>query len=386
MKNIKEEKKEIIYICNTILGDANRTHLNRVLFLCKNYTVHIFARKRICSVAYKKASSVYVLPSYLLKWLFPFWVIKKVYFNLKTYNNKIIYSTYEPITLITAYWVHMLGMKWVADIYDDPKKIIILLQQSKNIFSYIKLCLRWIEYGYAKILLKKADLVVTLIKTEVEQNYFVRKDKILHITNGVNLSVKFPKSVIKEESPFTIIYVGTVETMRLRNVPDILYSLYKKIGFFKFICIGYQTNNGYKWLNNKVQAKCAEIALEIKGVLPYEEVLQNIAQAHVCICPYPNIGDLNPAYPIKIFDYMAMGKPIVATRLRGIKEILQDGVDGFLVAPNSSEEMAQSLAMLKENPKLCEKLSLAAKRKVRQYDWDIIHAKVLPALNNIILK
>jgi glycosyltransferase involved in cell wall biosynthesis len=68
-----------------------------------------------------------------------------------------------------------------------------------------------------------------------------------------------------------------------------------------------------------------------------------------------------------IIEAMALGKPVVATRLAGPTEIITDGVDGLLISPGSVPELATALRRLIEEPELRRELGLAGQQRARAY-------------------
>jgi len=77
------------------------------------------------------------------------------------------------------------------------------------------------------------------------------------------------------------------------------------------------------------------------------------------------------ASPLKLFEYMAAARAIVAPASPNIREILEDGVDGVLFTPGSTEAMAQAIERLAGDAALREKLGQAAARKIaaRNLTW-----------------
>jgi glycosyltransferase involved in cell wall biosynthesis len=61
---------------------------------------------------------------------------------------------------------------------------------------------------------------------------------------------------------------------------------------------------------------------------------------------------------------MARGIPVISTRLSGIPEIIEDGVDGLLVPPNDPHALAQSIARIAADGVLAEHIRQMAQRKV----------------------
>jgi glycosyltransferase involved in cell wall biosynthesis len=61
---------------------------------------------------------------------------------------------------------------------------------------------------------------------------------------------------------------------------------------------------------------------------------------------------------------MASGKPVIASRVGGIKEIITDSVDGYLVPPGDSRELAEKIGMILDNKDLQERVGSLARRTV----------------------
>jgi glycosyltransferase involved in cell wall biosynthesis len=75
--------------------------------------------------------------------------------------------------------------------------------------------------------------------------------------------------------------------------------------------------------------------------------------------------------PLAIIEYMAAGLPILATRVGGIPELIQDGEHGLLVAPRNPAALAAGLARLLAEPALARRLGQAARARQRaEYDLE----------------
>jgi glycosyltransferase involved in cell wall biosynthesis len=74
--------------------------------------------------------------------------------------------------------------------------------------------------------------------------------------------------------------------------------------------------------------------------------------------------------PLKLFEYMAAGRPIVASDLPSIREVLHDNVDALLVEPGSADALADAIRRLLNDRALAGRLADAALRAVPQYGWD----------------
>jgi glycosyltransferase involved in cell wall biosynthesis len=92
---------------------------------------------------------------------------------------------------------------------------------------------------------------------------------------------------------------------------------------------------------------------------------------------------LHSAYytsPLKLFEYMAAGAPIVATELPAIREVIQHGDNGWLVAPDNPSELAAGIRHLLENRQLGSAMAAKAARDAQSYTWEKRAARIVERL------
>jgi glycosyltransferase involved in cell wall biosynthesis len=73
--------------------------------------------------------------------------------------------------------------------------------------------------------------------------------------------------------------------------------------------------------------------------------------------------------PLKLFEYMAARKAIVASDLPAIREVLTDELNGLLVAPGDADALADGIRRLAGDADLRERLAEAASHTVAEYSW-----------------
>ena len=101
------------------------------------------------------------------------------------------------------------------------------------------------------------------------------------------------------------------------------------------------------------------------GPRPHSEVKQRLRDAHVFLLPSIGArdGDLE-GIPVSLMEAMAAGLTVVSTYHSGIPELIEDQKTGFLVPERDVAALAGKLAWLVENPGECERIALAARKKV----------------------
>jgi glycosyltransferase involved in cell wall biosynthesis len=121
------------------------------------------------------------------------------------------------------------------------------------------------------------------------------------------------------------------------------------------------------------------------GAVPHEEVPALIRQFDVALAPYPALD--HPFYfsPLKLFEYMACGVPVVAANCGQIAEILRDGETGLLHPPGDVEALADACDALLRNPKRRLLLGQSAAQFVRtNFTWDRNAARAVELARELI--
>jgi glycosyltransferase involved in cell wall biosynthesis len=114
------------------------------------------------------------------------------------------------------------------------------------------------------------------------------------------------------------------------------------------------------------------------GMVPPDAVPGYLRAFDVCAMA-PPWNDFFAYYtsPLKLFEYMASGTPLVASDLPSTAEVIRDGVNGLLVPPSDAAALADALRRLRDDPALGQRLAAQAARDVRAYAWDARARRIL---------
>ncbi|MFH1776257.1 MAG: glycosyltransferase family 4 protein [Candidatus Omnitrophota bacterium] len=110
------------------------------------------------------------------------------------------------------------------------------------------------------------------------------------------------------------------------------------------------------------------------GKVEYEELPKYIASMDVCVMPNSN----NYGSPMKIFEYMAMGKPVVAPRLGPLEDVIDDDKNGLLFEPQNVFALAACIERILDDDELNKRIRENARNNVfKNHLWKNNAAKII---------
>ena len=135
-------------------------------------------------------------------------------------------------------------------------------------------------------------------------------------------------------------------------------------------------------VNRLVRSLDLESRVTITGLVPPREVAAALAWASVLVLPN-TASAISERYtsPLKLFEYLQMGRPIVASNLAALREVLTDGVSALLVPPGDPRALGQALIRLKNEPATAAALTASARALAPGYTWTARAEKIERALS-----
>jgi len=105
------------------------------------------------------------------------------------------------------------------------------------------------------------------------------------------------------------------------------------------------------------------------GQVPRERVPDQLADVDCAVAPYPRLDGFYFS-PLKVFEYMAAGRPIVASQIGQIQSLLADHATALLVEPGNPAALADAIEALRQRPALAVRLAEAAQRQAfARHGW-----------------
>ena len=183
----------------------------------------------------------------------------------------------------------------------------------------------------------------------------INSDKIMPIPMGVNIDTFRQQSTDKIREEFKLfdskvfLYVGTLSYLRKLDVMINAFSIVKKrYENVKLLIVG-EGDDKLK-LEKLVFSLKLEKDVIFTGSISYFDIPNIISSSDVCLCPVPPLEIYIVSSPTKLFEYMAINKPIVANKeIPEIRNVLDESGAGILVEFESNS-FAEGMIKLLDDP------------------------------------
>jgi len=268
------------------------------------------------------------------------------------------------------------------------------------------------EDALSKNLIKKGGLMYKLIRI-MEKKAYEKCDKIIAVSEGrkeylINEANMHPSKIsvipnavdpdlfnpnrsdgsIREkynlnEDP-VIIFVGSFRPWH--NVENIVYAfkyVIEEIPNAKLVLVGDGPTK------QKIETISKELGLEkniiFTGRIPYQNIPSLLNASDVCVASFSKFRNekIGPA-PIKVFEYMAVAKPVVSSNIKDVKEVITKYDCGILIDTDNIKKFSNAIIILLSNKEMAEKKGKNGRKAiVNYYNWKNISEETYKIFNDL---
>jgi len=204
-----------------------------------------------------------------------------------------------------------------------------------------------------------------IVISEHLRRYYARYNKpILVVHDGVSLA-RFTDTYTKEQAREKLslqdknkvcVYTGTLST--LKGV-DYIFATAQHMPDVSFVLAGS--------LSQEFKDMALPSNILLLGALPQKEIVIVLAAADVLLLPHPR-GEYSQS-PMKLFEYMASNRPIVASKLPSIMEVLHE-TNALLIEPEDVSALRAGITFVFNNQEESNRRAEEGKRTVVKYTWE----------------
>ena len=251
---------------------------------------------------------------------------------LKTTRVGIVQTYHFSSDIWGAFWAHLAGVPVII----SNRRDMGFWRKSHHVSAY-RLINRWV---------KKIVTVTESVKKMVIETEGVAPSKVEVIYNGVDVSVRRQPSGVRslkeelgiKENELVVIHVANLKLVKGHHfLLHAFAEIIRQTPHVKLLLIGKDELNGSL---HRLAARL-DIADNVLFLGTRQDVPDLLSAADICVLPSLSEGMSNA-----ILEYMAAGKPVVATNVGGNPELIKNGFNGFLVAVENVEELKNALLAL----------------------------------------
>ncbi len=284
--------------------------------------------------------------------------------------------TFHPHFIYERYCLHNFAGIMAAKRYNIPLFLEVNSPLAYEKEKYEKLTFKKLARFTEKNIFLQADKI--MVVSGVLKGYLLKigipEDKIYVVPNGVNikqLNERYSGEKIRSQYSLNgktvLSFVGFFKKWHnLEMLLEIFNKIKEKTKNLHLMLIGDGPEQGP--LKRYVHNHALQESVTFTGRVNQEEIPKYIAASDVAILPSITAY----ASPLKIFEYMMMGKAIIAPRQENIEEILTDEENALLFDSNDIQELKQAIFRFASNPELRKRLGNNARRTIfeRSYFWE----------------
>lgn len=232
-------------------------------------------------------------------------------------------------------------------------------------------------YPVEKYLSKYTDCLITINQEDYDlaKSKGFKVEKLYHV-NGVGVDISKFHSVSEEEkkqlrkeygyseNDFILIYPANLTAGKNHYMLfDAVKAALEKHNNIRLLCPGQQE------LIDDYTARVKELGIDEKvEFLGYRRDIEKLAGlSNVSVS-----ASVREGLPVNLIEAMAIGNAIVATDVRGNRDVVKDNVNGFIVKLGESQNMADKICQLLENPELCREFKEKNIEMVNDYSTDSV--------------
>ncbi|MGB2691201.1 MAG: glycosyltransferase family 4 protein [Thermodesulfobacteriota bacterium] len=262
------------------------------------------------------------------------------YFATKFFQIPTIYDAHHPL---------VKGGSFLFDSFKDSKYLIRFSTNSKGLSE------TYIDQG-----LPADKLVVAHNGVELER--FQNAPSKLECRE--HLKLPFDKKIV--------CYAGNIyEGRGIEQLIDVA----QRLKDIMFLIVGGLDEDVDRY--RKIAKSEGARNFELVGFVPHRDVPLYLLASDILVMPYTSNMTIKGGTkaeqftsPIKLFEYMAAARPIVATSIPSVKEVLEDGVNSILVEPGSADAIYEGLEKVLSDDNLSDRISAKAGHEINKYTWE----------------
>jgi len=313
-----------------------------------------------------------------------------------------IYHCHSPEVLFSAYIIKLI----LRLFYNRKSAVIHEIRDFYLREALLDVDLGWrekiglsLQTVWDKLLHRPIDFVIGVEESKLEKplSYGLSPDKMAVVENYVPLDLFKERRKRFDKFNFVLGYAGGLSFLRgIDKLAIASVEFGKKVNMRPTLLLIGRFPRSLKdqetWLVDYCKENEKFVKLKYHKWLSHDRVAALLAKADICFAlfyskRYRKVLSTT-AGPTKLYEYMALGKPTIATNVPALENIIQQTRCGLIIDEGAGERaLADAIEFYYKNPDALRKVGKNARIAAeREYNWDIAQKKLLQIYNGIISK
>ena len=281
-----------------------------------------------------------------------------------------VYHFHDPELIAIGIKLKKKGKKVIYDVHEDVERDILSKEWIPKIFRKI---ISFSFWQYEKKASKNFNYIA--VATPFIRDKFLRINKKTVNINNYPLLEEFDllSEIFWDKKDNKVCYIGGIS--KIRGVDCFVESLKYTLDDLSLSLVGSFEN---KKLFTSIRNKDTWNKVDYLGFLDRKGVVEVLKMSKAGIVTlYPVINYLE-SLPVKMFEYMSAGIPVIASDFPLWKQIVEGNKCGICVNPLNPKAIAEAINYIIENPKEAEEMGQNGRKAVEEkYNWAIEGQKLL---------
>jgi len=351
------QKRKLAYLClqATFEGQASYTHVHEIISELKKrgWEIHLY------EPPYSKKRGK---PPGPLSRLFWFLLTQlRMWFDK---DANVVYIRHHFAALPSAMWYYIRKIPVVQEVNGPYEDLFLAWPFTRKFAGLFKWMLR-VQLRLADVIITVTPQLADWVRQEAGKN-----KKVVVIPNGVNIDLFRPDSPLSQIKSLPEKYVIFFGALAPWQGIDTMLEAVKQPEWpsdVKLVIVGDGAERG------KVEQAVKEDGKVIYlGKMPYRAVPGIVARAIAGLSPQNSLGNRGGTglFPLKVFETLACGVPIILTDFPGIAEVVKESGCGVVIPPENPQALAQAVRYLYEHPEERIRIGrIGRELVVKEHSW-----------------
>jgi glycosyltransferase involved in cell wall biosynthesis len=194
------------------------------------------------------------------------------------------------------------------------------------------------------------------------------RGRVRVVPNAVNPDRFHNIEPARPKDGFVIGYVGALRTTGgFNTLIDAFATVARESSQAQLLIVG--DGPAREHLNREIASRNLINRVHFTGEVGPDAIPGLLASMDVAVAPYPPTSTFYSS-PLKLYEYMAAGLPIIASRIGQVEEVIRDGLTGMLFTPGHAPGLAKALRELETNSMKRSLLGGAARAAIQEHTWE----------------